>query len=262
MTNPLLRRAALALLPLLAATAAHAQARHLETSATTLAIDSPCAREVTIQPDPTLTGRVTIDATATHPEETAQLVLDAGTAAKLHRQAKSCWEPDRESDFESTMAMTIRIPAAMPLTIEESGGAQYTLGALHGPLTLSISGGVKLHAESAASLTIDLSGGATIGIGQLDGTAHAELSGGGTLRIDHATLQDLTLSMSGGGVFTLGDGSTARATIDLSGAASVQVGGTTGDATVDLSGVGSVHFAKVTGKLTKDVSGMGTVSAD
>jgi hypothetical protein len=255
--------APLLLLALAAAPAcSYAASRHLEASTASFAVESPCARTVTIQPDPTLTGHVVVDATADHDEEVAQLLLEAGTTAKLHHAGHECWEPSRESDFEPTMSLTIRVPPAMAVAIDESGGAEYTIGALQGPLSLDISGGVKLHADRSAALTVDLSGGATIDVARVDGRAKAEISGGGNITIDQATLQDLTLEVSGGGAFTLRNGSIARANIELSGAASVQVGGTTGDATVDLSGAGSVHFGKVTGHMTKDVSGWGSVTVD
>jgi hypothetical protein len=242
--------------------AAHAQPRHMEAAGNSLAVHSPCAATVTIQPDPALTGRVVLDATAQHPEETAQLAFDSGDTARLHGPARQCWEPEGETDFQSTLAIAIRVPPAMAIAIEEGGGAEYTLGALHGALTLDISGGVKLQAEQSGALTLALSGGGATKFGQVDGSAKLDVSGGGSVHIDHAVLQDLTISMSGGGDFRLGDGSAARVTVDLSGAASVQIGGVVGDATVELSGVGAVHFAKVTGHLIKDVEGIGTVSVD
>ena len=257
-------RPAAAVLWLLAvsASASHGETRHMEGAGSSLAIASPCARSVTIQPDPALTDRVVIDATAEHPEETAELVLDNGGNLRLHGPRNTCWEPASESDFDPTMTIAIRVPAAMALTIDESGGAEYTLGDLHGPLTLDISGGVKLRAGSAGALTLDLSGGADIGVGRLDGTAKGELSGGGSVRIGQAALQDLTIELSGGGDVHIGSGQISRATIAISGSASVQIGAVVGDATVDLSGVGSVRFAKVTGRLNKTVDGIGTVSVD
>jgi hypothetical protein len=239
-----------------------AASRHLEGNAESFAIESPCARSVTIEPDPALTGKVAIEATADHGEEVDQLLLENGHALKLHHAGRECWAPARTSDWEETLALVIHMPPAMPLSVEESDGAEYTIGALTGPLTLDISGGVKLHADSSAALTIDLSGGADIDIAQVSGSAKADLSGGGNITIGQATLQDLTLQVSGAGGFTLRNGNVDRANIDLSGAASVKVGGTTKDATVSLSGAGSVHFGKVTGQLKKDVSGWGSVTVD
>lgn len=242
--------------------ASHAASRHLDGSGDSFAVESPCARSVTIQPDPGLTGKVVIDATADHEEELAQLLLKDGHPLTLRHAGHECWQPERESDFEETLALVIRVPPGMGVAVAESGGAEYAIGALQGPLTLTISGGVKLHADSTASLTVDLNGGADIDIAHVAGNAKADISGGGNITIDQATLQDLTVQVSGGGGFTLRNGSTERATIDLSGAAMVKVGGTTKDATVDLSGAGAVHFGKVTGKLTKDVSGWGSVTVD
>jgi hypothetical protein len=246
----------------IAPTASRAATRHMDASATSLAIDSPCARSVTVQPDTGLSDHVVVDAQADHPEETAQLVLDPGAAARLHVTRNQCWEPGRESDFERTLTITVRIPAGMALSINESGGADYALGALTGALALDISGGVKLHADATGPLTLNMSGGAEINIAQSTGSARAELSGGGSVRIDRAAWQALTLSVSGGSDFRVARGQIGRVTIDLSGAAVIDLGGVASDASVEMSGAGSVRFAKLTGHLTKAIDGVGTVTVD
>ena len=249
----------LALLSLcLVAGAARAESRHLEATGASLAISSPCARNVTIQPDPALHGKFVLDAQAEHPEEIARLLFDNGSTAKLHISTHSCDGSYFGVGAQSTLDLTIHVPPASDLTIEESGGARYTVGAV-GKLALDISGGVQLEAASTADVALSLSGGAEIKIGQSRGNMKVDVSGGGDIHIDQATLSALTLSLSGGGNFVLGGGTVDRVSLEVSGAGSVNIGAPVVDATVSMSGAGAVHIARVTGKLTKDIDGIGAV---
>ena len=130
------------------ATTALADTRHLEATGGSLAIETPCARAVTIQVDPALSGKFILDATADHQEETARLVFDSAAAAKLHISTHDCDGSFLGSTGSPTLEITLRVPPATALAIDESGGARYTIGAV-GKLALEISGGVQLAAESA-----------------------------------------------------------------------------------------------------------------
>jgi hypothetical protein len=241
--------------------AARGETRQTTQPGTSLAIASPCARTVTIMPDAALSGRVVLDATADHAEEIAQLRFDTdGQAARLRGPRERCWTPEGDDHFQSTLHLALRVPEAMPVTIDESGGADYRLGAIGGPLTLNVSGGIKLLAAHVRTMTMDISGGADLTIARLEGSLHANLSGGSKIQIDQADLSDMTMDMSGGGAFKLGGGQIGRFNLQLSGAGAVSIGATVGDATIALSGVGDVTIAKVTGRLTKDVEGVGNVT--
>ena len=246
---------------LLMAGAAQAAPRHMEASGSKLAIDSSCAESVSIEPDPALTGRVTVDATADHPEEIAQLALDSfGDTAKLHQTVDHCARVGTLWSSEPTLHLTVRVPAGMAISLDEGGGDKYQIGAVDGPMALDLSGGVELHAANATTLSLDLSGGGQVALGQVNGAINGDISGGGTVKIDHVTGPSLALEVSGGGGFTIGDGKIDRVKIDLSGGGEAHIGATVGDATADVSGGGSVDFARVTGQLHKDVSGSGEVN--
>jgi hypothetical protein len=247
------------ILLVLCAGAAQAQQRHMEATGARLAMGGLCARRVTIQPDPALTAKYIVLATADHPEELAQLTFESGATAKLHGPDRACWQQNG-LDVARTLAIAIRVPAHVALAIEESGGAKYTIGDVGGALTLDMSGGVTLQAASATDLTLDLSGGGNIGIGQVDGSVKADISGGGEIRIDRGTLPALALSLSGGGTFSLAQGTVKTMPASVSGGGTVTIGATVGDATLEVSGGGSVQIAKVTGALTKDVDDSGTVT--
>jgi hypothetical protein len=258
MLFPHLRPLPYALAFLLAAGLAQAETRQMEATGSSLAVDSPCARAVTVEPDASLSGKAVAVATAEHPEELAQLAFDSQGTAKLHVPAEKCWR-DGDGAWEPTLTIAVRVPVGFPLTVSESGGADYTIGDVGGKLALEVSGGAQLKAARATEVSLDLSGGGEVTLGSVSGPLKASVSGGGTITVAHAVAPSLDLDISGGGTFDLTDGSVAKLALDLSGGGDVKLGGTVGDATLDVSGAGSVHIAKVTGSVTKDVTGAGSV---
>jgi hypothetical protein len=249
-----------ALAIVLAAGLAQAQTRHLEATGSSFAVDSSCAREVTIDPDPSLSGRVVVDATADHAEEIAQLVFDSGATAKLHIQEDECWRQGNFIGNSPTMRLAIRVPAGFGVSIDEGGGAKYRIGAVGGALSLDLSGGVNLTAAKVTALKADISGGAEVNIAGMDGPSKTSISGGGTVTVQHGELSALSLDISGGGGFTLTQGAVATLELDMSGGGTAHIGGTVGTAALDVSGGGTVDIAKVTGPITKDVSGSATLN--
>jgi hypothetical protein len=254
----------LAMLPVfilcaLASSAAIAQTRQMEAAGSSLAIDAPCARSVTIQPDSTLAEKFTLQATAAHPEELAQLRFDGGATVKLRGPKGQCWGEDGGS-FVRTLDIALHVPPHVAMAIEESGGSKYVIGDVGGKLALDVSGGVTMQIGSTADIALDLSGGGDITLRQIDGSLTADISGGGSVRIDRAAMPDLTLSLSGGGSLTLDQGAVKTLALDVSGAGNVRIGATAGDATIAVSGSGNVDIAKVTGSFDKDVDGSGSVT--
>ena len=225
---------------------------------TSLAVDSPCARQVTIDPDPSLSGQVMVDATADNPQELAQLVLSSGDAVKLRGPTDQCWRPDGSFSFEPTLAIHIRVPPHFAIGIDEGGSGDYRVGAA-GALSVDFSGSGKLQAESATALSVDLSGSGQLAVAHLDGAAHAEISGSGAIDVGAGALPTLDLDISGSGGFRLGAGSIGKLKVDTSGSGKVRVDGTVGDASLDISGSGNVDIAKLTGSISQQVDGSGTV---
>ena len=245
---------------LLAAGLAHAQPRHLEATGASFAIDSSCARTVTIEPLPGLAGRVTVDATADHPDETAQLVFDSGSTAKLRIAGDECWRPDGGWSGSPTMKLAIHVPPGFGIAIDEGGGVTYAIGAVNGPLSLDLSGGVTLSAAEATTLNVDISGGGEATVATVDGPVKASISGGGRVTIAQGQVSALNLDISGGGGFALHGGEVAALSLDVSGGGQVHIDGPVGTAALDVSGGGTVNIAKVTGPLTKDVDESATVN--
>ncbi len=217
--------------------------RSVEVDGSSLAIDDPCARQVTITTDPALRGRIAVAATADHPEEIDRLSFDTQGAARvrpLHDRA-SCWTPTPDGPFTPTLRLLLRVPERFGVSIDEPGFGQYEVGAI-GPLTL------------------DLSGAGTVRVAGVAGRASIALSGAAEVTIAQAEIGGLDAELSGAGSVTVSQGRIGRVHVQVSGAGTVQVGAAVGDASVQLSGFGSVRFATLTGRLTREVSGAGTVS--
>ncbi len=244
----------------LAAHAATAAERTATLSGSALAIESPCAHHVDIQPDPGLHGAVTIQATAANQQELDRLVFDSTGTARIHTVKDGCWEPGSGPDFSPTLKLTVRVPTGFDLSVSESDAGSYLIGPLGGKLALDLSGESSIQAATARDLTLDLSGDGNIGIGKAEGSASVSMSGHGKLTIDQAALGKFTLALNGAGTIGVAHGSIANATIDASGFGTMLFGADVGQATVDISGAVSIRFAKVTGALTKNISGPGTVT--
>ena len=239
-----------------------ASAASLETklSGSSLEIDTPCAKQVTIEPDPGLQGSITVSATADNQQELAQLDFEGtGTTARIHTRAGQCWKPEPFGSFTPTLQMVLHVPAGIALDVDESGTSRYTIGAVGGPLKVDISGDAELSSALATTLALSLSGNGGVDVGSSDGNAQIDISGHGNITLGKATLPSLKVSLSGAGNMDVKAGTIGHATLDLSGMGSVRSDAAVQDADVDISGAGSVHLASVKGQLHKDVSGMGSV---
>jgi hypothetical protein len=261
MTTRAILRILMLPLSLLTSVPALGATRHLTARGEGLGIDSPCARQISIMPD--AAGHdITIDATADNQQEADQLVLTGGDAVKLFVPShgpNSCWRPAGAPGFEPTLALAIHVPASTPLSIDESGRADYTVGDLHAPLNLDFSGMVNLHVDGVSAINIDLSGAGEVTIAHANGPLHAELSGRGTLVIGNASISAASLDLSGNGSIRIDHGDIGNIQLSDSGAANVSIGATVGNGAIDMSGVGAIKIAKVTGALAKDVSGVGSI---
>lgn len=239
---------------------AHAAASRTTLSGSASSIATPCATQVDIHLDPALHDRVTIQASAEHPEELGRLLLDTSGIVRIHTRSPGCWRPDPEGSFTPTLTLSIGVPAGFALSIDEAGAARYAIDAVGGALTLDLSGSVQLDDRHVTTMHADLSGDDTVRLGRVDGDANVNLSGHGTLKIDEAAIPALHVELGGNGSVEIAQGHIGHATLSTSGAGDMHFGATVGDADVALAGVGSVRFATVTGTLHKSIDGIGTVT--
>jgi hypothetical protein len=185
---------------LLFGAAGHAASRQLTGAATALAIDSPCARHVTIVPDLAAGAGVRVDATADYQEELDLLVLTPGPRAKLtvpDRFPSRCARPTYSVTFDPTLVLTVHIPAGLPLSVAGSGRADYRIGDIGGPLSMDLSGGAHVQAGKIGAFKLDVSGDGNVTVTQVDGPLEAEFSGHGSLEVAHVTVSTASLELSG-----------------------------------------------------------------
>ncbi len=234
----------LSLSSFLAPTLAQASAaeRSAEVEGSSLVVEDPCARQVTIATDPALHGRVAVEATADHPEEIDRLSFDTQGAARVRpaRDRASCWTPMPERSFTPTLRLVLRVPDGFGVSIGEPGFGRYEVGAI-------------------GKLALALSGAGVVRVARVDGPATIDLSGAGSVSIAQAAIDTLDAVLSGAGGVTVSRGRIGQAHVKVSGVGTVRVDASVGDATVALSGLGSVRFAVVTGRLSRKVSGAGSV---
>ncbi|MCQ8239755.1 GIN domain-containing protein [Rhizosaccharibacter radicis] len=229
-------------------------------SGRSLQISGPCARSVTIRPDPTAHESVRVLARADNPAELDQLRFRADGVARIDVPAPRCWRPDGQTSFSPTLDITVTVPTRMALAIAESGTGRYDIGDVGGPLSLDGGGAVVIRDEHVDGLDAELSGQVDLSLQKLTGNASIVMSGSGRTTLDQVDLSRFDLSLSGSGQVEVGSGTVAHAKIDASGVGRVRVVATVGDADTDVSGAVSVRFARVTGQLHREQSGLGSVS--
>ena len=239
---------------------AHAATLSATLDGSGLSIDSPCAVSVEITPDSALHNQSIVQATAGHQEEIDHLLLESRGTARIHTHPGNCWRESYTS--QPTLVLFVRVPAAYPLPIDESGFGHYTIGAVGGTLSLDLSGAADITDASATAVHADISGSGNLHVARADGPASIELSGHGDITVDQAAMPTFSVDLSGAGHVAITAGHIGRARLEASGAGHMQIGAEVDDAHVDLSGVGSVHFSKVNGRLTKEVSGFGSVTVE
>lgn len=240
---------------LIAGSAAAAPSLHREVAGTGLTIDQTCAAHVTITPDGAA-GRITLDAIAEHPEELDQISFaPEGANARLSARMHNCWGSGIAFFGNSrSLQMTLHVAPGTALDIADSGGVDYSLGAIDGPLHLDVSGGITLAEASTAAAQIDASGGVRLHFDSLKGALRADLSGGADLRIGHIEAPSVTLDASGGVQTDIGGGSITTLKASASGGVDMRIDATVQDADADASGGGSIALARVTGRLDKESS--------
>ena len=254
------RTSSLAVLFCLTSIASLAAERQTTLSGAGLSLDSNCARQLEIRPDPGLTGQVAITVTADNQEEIDRLVFDTASNARIRSGPQACWRSSLLSSFEPTLTMLVRVPTGFPLHIDASGAGSGVVGDVGGPLDLNQSGAGRFIVSTVTTLSIELSGEGDVRVAKADGVGKIDLSGAGHVSVGQATMATLTANLSGAGTIDVQSGQIDRLLVDDSGFGTVRVGATVGDALVNVSGLGGVHLAKVTGALRKDVSGVGAVT--
>jgi hypothetical protein len=230
----------LVLVTSLAATGAQAADRNWNLAGQALKITTPCARQVTIEPAANLRDAVEVQANASRQEEIDRLTVTGGSTATIDKNTSSCggW-----TSSKPTLILTIRVPAGMPLRIEEGASADYQIGAVGGPLDLALAGSGDVKAANANQLRALLSGSGDVAIGQLAGKLEAKASGSGNLTVNAGTVGPVKAILSGSGNLTL----PAIGALELltTGSGDTKVQSLAGDVEVQTSGSGNLAVGQV-----------------
>lgn len=251
-----------------------AQTVHQTAEGRRLEIDLPCAKTMSVVADPSLSGRVVLDATAQRPEELAQMDFDGGTAVTLklrgwfHMAGGSlfslhgdCWRPEGDGAFLPTLQVKLSVPPGFALAVDASGDGAYHL-ASGGTLDLDSSGSARIDAGALTRLTLSMSGSGDLKVAQVTGPVHADMSGSGDVAVAKAASDKVAIDQSGSAVFRIGGGAVGALAVESSGSGQVIVHGTVGEASVNASGSGDVTIEHLTGRLAQDTSGSGSVRVE
>jgi len=220
-----------------------------------LAIASPCAKTVTIEPSSDLAGKVEIAATAKRQSEIDQLDIAGGAIAAIGVRGGHCKGGGLHIalglfklgiDSGPSLAITVKVPAGMAIDIKESKSTEYEIGAIGGQLALDLSGSGDVSVEDAKDPVVRLSGSGDVQFDRVSGKLAGRLSGSGDLSIERAEISDADLAISGSGDFSVDGGDFAALAIRLSGSGDASVGeGKIGSLTLVSSGSGDAHIEAV-----------------
>jgi hypothetical protein len=220
-----------------------------------LAIVSPCAKTVTIEPSSDLAGKIEIAATAKRQSELDQLDITGGAIAAIGLQGGHCKGKGPHISFSflrlgiesgPSLAITVKVPAGMAIDIKESKSTEYDIGAIGGALALDLSGTGDVSVDDAKDPVMHLSGSGDVQLDRVSGKLEGRLSGSGDLSIAHAEVSDADLANSGSGDLSVDEGDFASLAIRLSGSGDASVGeGKIGLLTVISSGSGDAQIDAV-----------------
>lgn len=245
---------------LVAASSAEAADKSWTVSGNGLKIATPCARTVDIQPGGDA-HQIKISASADHVEEIDQLKVAGGDPATIDIGNARCWLSGLFSSERPTLTLTIKVPDGTALDIGDGGAAAYTIGAVNGPLRVSLAGSGGMKAASARELTIALSGSGSAAIDTVEGKVTGRLSGAGDLTLSHLHAPRTDLDLSGKGTVRLSDGDAGQLTASVHGSGSLTAPAATA-VRVSNSGSGAVAIKSVKGALDAELSGAGTLTID
>jgi hypothetical protein len=235
-----------------------------------LAIASPCAKSVSIEPSSTLSNQIEVRATARRQEEVDQLEVAGGETASIGAHGRQCKGGGPHLSFSlfrlgidtgPSLEVTVKVPAGMAIDIKESKSTDYDIGAVGGILTLDLSGSGDVSAADAKDPVVRLSGSGDAEFEKVSGKLEGRLSGSGDLSITRADVTSGELAASGSGDVAVEDGDFAMLNVRLSGSSSVTLGdGKIGSLTLISSGSSEVRVGAVVADADLSASGSSDIA--
>ena len=218
---------------------------------TSLELRLDCLKSATIDPEPSLSGRIEVAATADSQNVLDGLGLTGGTVARLEYSGRCTGH----FFSDPSLALTIKVPPATPIDLRETGSSDYRIGAVGGPLKLDLSGSGDIEVAQASDLNLRISGSSDVKIGRLDGTGSVYVAGSGDVAIDHAAMPSLAVELRGSGDVSIDDARIDALTASTAGSGDISVDGTVKDATLSATGSGDIKLEKATGQVQQHTAG-------
>jgi Putative auto-transporter adhesin, head GIN domain len=256
-----------ALAVILVAIIAPAQAETLSRSldGTRLDLRMSCFKSVAIDPEPSLQGKIEVEARADTRDELDRLTLAGGDAARIERTG-NC-------DFKltpPTLTLDIKVPPATSINLHDvSTGTYgtmsrsepiglYKIGPVTSMLKVELDGTGDVEAASSTGVDLRIEGSGDFTLHHLDGPAKIDIRGSGDVRIDSGTAPQVAIDLHGSGDVKLGLAMGALQ-VDASGSGDIAADQTK---SLDLHGAGSgnLELDRLDGHGKIEIRGSGDVS--
>jgi hypothetical protein len=220
-----------------------------------LSLKLACPAEVEIQPDADLAGKIEVEAHADSQAALDALRYSEGETVLIEHRG-GCGMLDV---LDHGLQLTIRVPKFTPIEIAGNSAVRYDIGETRGPLKMSTSGAADLHVERITALDLDSAGAADIKIDRLDGPGTVSLKGGGDFTLSDGAMPSLHLETRGAGDVQVEGGQIGLLDVSIIGAGSVEIRAPVQNADLEIIGVGTIEVEKVTGKVSRKVLGIGNI---
>ena len=218
-----------------------ASGRAITASGSSLLVSLPCAGSVTLAPLAGLSGQVLVSSRDGAAPDGLGLQLLSGSTITL---SGGC--------HGSVPDLVVQAPAAMPLTLVQSGGGDVRIGAFTGPVHLRQEGGGDVSIEQAGSLDGDMSGSGDLSVARLNGRLAMAQRGGGDLSVARIQAAEVSLDTEGSGDVSISSGTIGHLVATVRGSGDLSVGAEIGDASVQAGESSDVTLPRVRGRLERN----------
>jgi hypothetical protein len=224
-----------------------------------LFVDVACVDKVEIQPQAGLADKVMVEASSSDADDLKDFVFAGGQTASVTRPHHLVCL--KITDVTRKIAVSIKVPAGMPIDIGNGGSTGYAIGAVGGSLQAHLAGSGDLTAEAVADLDLNIAGSSDVRIGQLTGAADIRIAGSGDVKIASATIPSLKIDVRGSGNVSVDQGRIDMLAAAVAGSGDLKIHATVKDASLATVGSGDIEVAKVTGSLSSSKAGSGSIRA-
>jgi hypothetical protein len=216
-----------------------------------LELHTNCVASVDIQPQADLQGKIQIEATADTQEELNHLSFTSGDAARVER-AEQCHNVAilgiSFGTKDISLRLSIHVPQAMPLDVQNDGSGKYVIGPVGGPLKAAFHGSGDLKGAKFSRLDLETYGSSDAQFDQVDGAGTIEIHASGDVKIGTATMPSLKINLRGSGGVHIGAGEIGTLAVSTIGSGDVMIGArvVNGAGTIEIDGSGDVKIGTAT----------------